>query len=101
SVLKRHGDHVRRVALASLEGQDQTVKRPARIDAYLRRVDALLDAAPEVRAAVPDLPALMRRVHARLEAEPARVTATVQGAPVELAVGGFAVQIMAGAMVAN
>lgn len=101
SVLKRHGDHVRRVALASLEGQDQTVKRPARLDAYLGRVDALLEAAPEVRAAVPDLPALMRRVHARLEAEPARVTATVQGAPVELAIGGFAVQILAGGMVAD
>ncbi|WP_262423521.1 alpha/beta fold hydrolase [Brevundimonas denitrificans] len=46
SMLKRHGDHVRRVALASLEGQDQTVKRPARLDAYLGRVDALLDADP-------------------------------------------------------
>lgn len=101
SVLKRHGGRIRRVALASLEGQDQTVKRPARLDAYLGRVDALLGADPAVRAAVPDLPALMRRVHARLEAEPARVTAVIAGVPVELAVGGFAVQILAGAMVAN
>lgn len=101
SVLKRHGGHVRRVALASLEGQDQTVKRPARLDTYFQRVDRLLDAAPEVRAAVPDLPALMRRVHARLEAEPARVTATVQGAPVDLAIGGFAVQMLAGGMIAD
>lgn len=101
SVLKRHGDRIRRVALASLEGQDQTVKRPAHVDAYLGRVDALLDAAPEVRAAVPDLTALMRRVHDRLEAEPAPVTVVIGGAPVELALGGFAVQIMAGAMIAN
>lgn len=101
SVLKRHGDRIRRVALASLEGQDQTVKRPARLDSYLGRVDALLGADPAVRAAVPDLPALMRRVHARLEAEPARVSAVIGGAPVELAVGGFAVQILAGGMVAN
>jgi pimeloyl-ACP methyl ester carboxylesterase len=101
SVLKRHGDRVRRVALASLEGQDQTVKRPARIDAYFRRVDALLGADPAVREAVPDLPALMRRVHARLEAEPVRVTSTIGGAPAELAVGGFAVQMLAGGMVAN
>lgn len=101
SVLKRHGDNVRRVALASLEGQDQTVKRPARLDAYLGRVDALLNANPAVRAAVPDLPALMRRVHARLEAEPARVTAPVQGVPLELELGGFAVQIIAGSMIAN
>ncbi len=101
SVLKRHGDRVRRVALASLEGQDQTVKRPAHIDAYLRRVDRLLDAAPEVRAAIPDLPALMRRVHARYEAEPIRLTIKVGDAPTEVRIGGFGIQLLAGTMVAN
>jgi pimeloyl-ACP methyl ester carboxylesterase len=68
SMLKRHGDRVNRVALASLEGQDQTVKRPAADRRLLRQVDALLAADPAVRAAIPDLPALMRRVHAKLEA---------------------------------
>jgi pimeloyl-ACP methyl ester carboxylesterase len=101
SVLKRHGKRVGRVALASLEGQDQTVKRPGAIDAYLRRVDALLGTDPAARAAIPDLPALMRRVHSRLEAEPAPVTISLGGTPTEVKVGGFAVQIMAGAMIAN
>lgn len=101
SVLKRHGDRVGRVALASLEGQDQTVKRPAHGDAYLRRVDALMGQDPAARAAVPDLLALMRRVHARLEAEPAKMTVTLRGAPVEVAVGGFAIQMLAGSLVAN
>jgi pimeloyl-ACP methyl ester carboxylesterase len=101
SVLKRHGRRVRRVALASLEGQDQTVKRPAAIDAYLRRVDALLAADPAVRAAVPDLLALMRRVHARLEAAPAKITAPLRGTPTELQLGGFAVQMLAGSLIAN
>ena len=101
SVLKRHGDRVRRVALASLEGQDQTVKRPGRSDLYLKRVDALLDADPAVRAAVPDLPALMRRVHARMEAEPATLSATFRGAPTDVQVGGFAVQLLAGSLIAN
>ncbi len=101
SVLKRHGDRVNRVALASLEGQDQTVKRPAAVDALLRQVDGLLAADPAVRAAVPDLPALMRRVHARLEAEPAKMTATLNGAPVDLRLGGFAIQMMAGGLIAN
>ena len=101
SVLRRHGDRVGRVALASLEGQDQTVKRPAHIDAYLRRVDALLGADPAARAAVPDLLALMRRVHARLDAAPARMTVTVRGAPTEVILGGFAVQLMAGGLIAN
>ena len=101
AVLKRHGDRVDRVALASLEGQDQTVKRPGRIDAYLRRVDALMGTDPAARAAVPDLPALMRRVHARYEAEPARMTVQLRGAPTEIQVGGFAIQMLAGSFVAN
>jgi hypothetical protein len=84
NVLRRHGDRLNRVALASLEGQDQTVKRPARIDALLRQVDALLSANPAARAAVPDLPALMRRVHMRLEAEPARMAVTLRGTPGEI-----------------
>jgi len=97
SVLKRHPRSVARVALASLEGQDQTVKRPARIDAWLGRVNRLMGEDAAVRAAIPDLPALMRRVHARLEADPAPVTmgeTTVQ-------IGGFAVQMLAGGMAAN
>jgi pimeloyl-ACP methyl ester carboxylesterase len=101
SVLKRHPDQVGRVVLASLEGQDQTVKRPARLDAYLQRVDALLDADPAVRAALPDLPALMRRVHDRLEAAPIAVTMPGAAGPKDLQVGGFAVQLIAGALIAN
>jgi pimeloyl-ACP methyl ester carboxylesterase len=101
SVLKRHGDRIGRVALASLEGQDQTVKRPARIDAHLDRIDARLEADPAVRAAVPNLPALMRRVHDRLEAEPAGVTVDLDGVPTEVRIGGFAVQMLAGGLLAN
>jgi pimeloyl-ACP methyl ester carboxylesterase len=101
SMLKRHGDRINRVALASLEGQDQTVKRPARIDALLRQVDGLLAADPAVRAAVPDLPALMRRVHARLEARPVVTTVTLKGAPAEIRMGGFGVQMLAGGLIAN
>lgn len=101
SILKRHGDRVNRVALASLEGQDQTVKRPAAVDALLRQVDGLLAADPALRAAIPDLPALMRRVHAKLEAAPIPLAATVNGRPVELRIGGFAIQLMAGGLIAN
>lgn len=101
SMLKRHGDRVNRVALASLEGQDQTVKRPSAVDALLRQVDGLLAADPAIRAAIPDLPALMRRVHARLEAAPVSLTAKLNGAPVELKLGGFALQLMSGGLIAN
>lgn len=101
SVLKRHGERVERVALASLEGQDQTVKRPSRLDAYLERVGAMAATDPDVRAAAPDLPALMRRVHERLEAEPAKLAATLQGKPGEIQVGGFVMQMLAGSLIAN
>ncbi len=101
AILKRHGDRVDKVCLASLEGQDQTVKRPARSDAYFQQIDALIAAQPDVRAAVPDLPTLMRRVHARFEADPARLTVSLGGAPTDIRVGGFAVQLLAGSFIAN
>ncbi len=101
SVLKRHGDTIGRVALASLEGLDQTVKRPDRVDQYLQRVRALLDVDHTVRAAVPDLPALMQRVHNRLEAEPLTLASHYSGAAVEARIGGFAIQILAGGLIAN
>lgn len=103
ATLKRHGDRIGRVALASLEGLDQTVKRPARLDGYFEQVDRLLAGDPDARAAVPDLPALMRRVHARMEADPMPVSAPLaQGQPpTELLIGGFALQMVAGAMIAD
>lgn len=101
SVLKRHGRRIGRVALASLEGQDQTVKLPSRMDAYFDRIDALIGADPELRAAVPNLPALMRRVHARLEADPVAMSLPVAGTATPARVGGFVIQILAGGLVAN
>lgn len=101
SVLKRHPESIGRVALASLEGQDQTVKSPAHVDAFLNRVDAVLGHDPAARAAVPDLPALMRRVHERLDADPAVITVSTAANPVELRLGAFGIQVLAGGMVAN
>jgi pimeloyl-ACP methyl ester carboxylesterase len=102
AVLRRHGDRVERAALASLEGQDQTVKRPAHWDDYLRQVDRLMGADPTARAAVPDLLALMRRVHTRMGAEPVRMSVRLgAGGPTDVQVGGFAVQMLAGSLAAN
>ena len=101
SVLKRHPNSIGRVALASLEGQDQTVKRPAHIDMFLDRVDHLMGQDPAVRAAIPNMPALMRRVHERLEANPATVTFAGENGPIDVQVGGFGIQLLASALVAN
>lgn len=101
SVLKRHPNSIGRVALASLEGQDQTIKQPAHIDMFLDRVDHLMGADPAVRAAIPNMPALMRRVHERLEADPATLTFAGENGPVDVRMGGFGVQLLASALVAN
>ncbi|RKQ95570.1 alpha/beta fold hydrolase [Maricaulis maris] len=63
-------DEIDRVIIASAEGLDQTVKLPARTDAYFARLQAAVDSQPAAAALYPDIAGLMRRVHARLEAEP-------------------------------
>ncbi len=62
-----------RVIMASAEGLDQTVKLPARTDAYFARVQAAVDTQPEAAALYPDVAGLMRRVHAGLEQMPVRI----------------------------
>lgn len=70
AALKEMGDKIDKVVIASAEGLDQTVKQPARTDAYFDRVQAAVDTQPEAKAAYGDIKALMRRVHAKLDAEP-------------------------------
>ena len=59
-----------RVVLASVEGLDQTVKYPARTDAYFARLQAAIDADEALARQLPDIAGLMRRVHAKLDANP-------------------------------
>ena len=63
-------DRLHRIVISSAEGLDQTIKLPARTDAYFGRMQAAIDAQAEARAAYPDIAALMRRVHARLDEAP-------------------------------
>lgn len=70
AALKRMDDRLDRVVLASVEGLDQTVKLPAGTDAYFDRMQAAVDADPLAKAAYPDIKALIRRVHQRLDDKP-------------------------------
>ena len=63
-------EEIERVVIASAEGLDQTVKLPARTDAYIDRLQNAVNSQPAARAAYPDIASLIRRVNARLEAEP-------------------------------
>ena len=63
-------DEIDRVIIASAEGPDQTVKLPARTDAYFARLQAAVNTQPAAKAAYPDIADLMRRVHEKLDAAP-------------------------------
>lgn len=70
AALKVMEDKIDKVVISSAEGLDQTVKMPARTDAYLDRLQAAVNTQPRAKAVYPDIKALMRRVHAGLDAEP-------------------------------
>src|SRR3546814_19246917 len=72
------GDRIDRVVLASVEGTDQTLKLPARTDAFLERVGALLQNDPKA-VSLPPLPDLMRHVLAELEQESVELTFVPDG----------------------
>lgn len=103
AMLKYHPQSVARAVLAGIEGLDETVKLPSENDAYFARVQAVINGDPAAKAAYPDLAALMRRVHARLDATPAIATFTPPGAsaPVTITFDGFAVQLLASGMIAD
>ncbi|MEO1014658.1 MAG: alpha/beta hydrolase [Pseudomonadota bacterium] len=62
AAMKAMPERIDRVVIASVEGLDQTVKLPSRTDDYFARLGET--------AGVDDLPALIRRVHERLDADP-------------------------------
>lgn len=92
------GPRIDRMILASAEGLDQTVKLPSETDAYFARLQAAIDADPKARAAFPDSIGLIRRVHARLEKEPAMLD--LPGGA-QIALGKEMMQRVASALIAD
>lgn len=70
AALRGMEDRIEKVVISSAEGLNQTVKLPARTDAYLRRLQLAIDSQPEAQNAYPDIAALMRRVHDALDKKP-------------------------------
>lgn len=70
AALKQMDDRLDRVVIASVEGLNQTVKLPARTDAYFDRLQAVVDGIPGAKAAFPDIKALIARVHRKLQDKP-------------------------------
>jgi pimeloyl-ACP methyl ester carboxylesterase len=70
AAIKEIPREIDRVVLASVEGLAQTVKLPARTDAYFARLQAAVNSQPAAAAHYPDIAAMMRRVQSKLESNP-------------------------------
>ncbi len=78
AALKQMGDQIEKVVLSSAEGLDQTIKLPALTDSYFDRLQVVVDQQPGLSAVYGDIKGLMRRVHAKLEAEPVLLHVTLE-----------------------
>lgn len=95
AAVKRMGEkRIDRLILSSAEGLDQTVKLPARWDAYLARLSTLVAADPASAAAFPDPVGTLRAVLARMEAHPVTVGITPERGKdaVQIEIGPLVVQ---------
>jgi pimeloyl-ACP methyl ester carboxylesterase len=103
ALMKYHPASINKAVLSGIEGLDQTIKRPALTDKMFAHVQELIDADPAAKAAYPDLAGMMRRVTARLNAQPATVTFTPQGAanPVTITFDGYPLQLLTAGSIAD
>lgn len=70
AALKSMAAHINRVVIMAVEGLDQTVKQPARTDAYFDRLQAAINTVPAAKEKFPDVKALIKRVLDKLAVEP-------------------------------
>lgn len=74
AAMKQMDRRLDKVVLSSAEGLEQTIKLPARTDAYFTRLQDAVNGQPNAKAALPDIVAMIRRVHAKLEGSPIMLT---------------------------
>jgi pimeloyl-ACP methyl ester carboxylesterase len=101
AAVKEMGPRLDRVALASVEGLDQTVKLPSETDLYFDRLQAAIDRESAAKAAYPDIKALIRRVHARLDAAPPMLKVGTPSGPVDMLLTKDVMQMTASALIAD
>ncbi|VAW03520.1 FIG00783451: hypothetical protein, partial [hydrothermal vent metagenome] len=95
AALKIMPDAIDQVVLTGIEGLGDTVKLPARTDAYFARLQEAINADPGAASAYPDLAGLMTRVHAKLNAAPVDVTfKDSSGNDVTMTIGKIEMQML-------
>ena len=96
AAVRRHGERLNRVVLASTRGPDHLLKLPSVWDSQIRRLSRLAAEDSNVNGIVPDMVALMRRVLDRLERNPVTVTVTDRRAnrQVDLRIGSIGMRTL-------
>ena len=96
ATVRRHGERLDSVVLVGTEGPNHNYKLPSTYDSQLRKISDLVARDPEIGSALPDMVALLRRVLARLESEPAVVTVRDPWSSrmVEIPIGKFGLQLI-------
>ncbi len=102
ATLKYHPGSIDRLVLASAEGLNQTVKRPAYSDAYFDRLQAAIDRDSAAKALYPDVKGLIRNVLRQLDANPPTFSIQLpDGRSFEHTLSAFELQRIAGGMASS
>jgi pimeloyl-ACP methyl ester carboxylesterase len=101
AAVKEMGPRIDKMVLTGAEGLDQTVKLPAGTDAYFGRLQAAIDREPAAKAAYPDIKAMMRRVHAKLDAEPLMMRVPTKEGAKDMLLTGAVMRMAASASIAD
>ncbi|MCO1335152.1 alpha/beta hydrolase [Microbulbifer sp. OS29] len=76
AAVKEIESSIDKLILSSAEGLEQTIKLPARTEEYWDRLQQAINQQAAARAAYPDIKALIRRVHAKLDKQPMKIKIT-------------------------
>lgn len=101
AAMKEMGPRIDKVVLSSVEGLEQTVKLPSETDTYFDRLQAAIDKEPASKAAYPDIKALIRRVHGKLDAEQTLITVSTPAGPKPMLLTTETMQMLASGMIAD
>jgi len=100
--LKLMPDKIDKVVIASAEGLNQTVKLPARTDAYFDRLQLAINQQAAAAEAYPDIKALIKRVHKHLDENPIHVSVPQEDAePIDFLFQRVHMQGIASGMIAD
>ena len=102
SVAKAYPESVGRMVLVSAEGLDDTVKRPARHDRFLMRLQSVINTDSVAREMYPDIRAMMKTVLDAIEANPPELEVQQRRGPTfTRTLGRFEAQVITGYMMGD